>query len=338
MSGKSFEVNIMGILRYAVGSTFIMAIALAYQWPLSHLLPVLSLGFLAPTKGVPKVKEAFVFVFIIFIACIVGVLLGTLIIYPFVLILLSGLTLFHIFYSRNRLVTSDVKVWLIIAVLLLPMMNLLYPSLAVGVFKALVFGAAGSVLLAFLIYAVFPDSSKLIADKKQTSVPKEAPDRASTALKSTLVILPVLIFFYLFQWSDAILTLIFIGLLSMQPNFAKDFTVGKALIIGNLAGAVVAIIVFNLIIVVPNFTFLILVVLITGLLLGTKFYSGSKTAPLFNMAYSTFLLLLGSMTASTDENADGQAWTRIVLIMIAVFYVVFAFGIIEGWRKKKKKE
>ena len=313
-----------------------MAVALAYQWPLSHLLPVLSLGFLAPTKGMLKIKDAFAFLLIILVACIVGVLLGTLIIYPFVLILLSGLTLFHIFYSRHRLVTSDVKVWLIIAVLLLPMMNLLFPSLAVGVFKALFFGAVGSVLLAWVIFTIFPDSSKQAVQKEQPPVTDEESDRASTALKSTVVILPVLIFFYLFQLSDAILTLIFIGILSMQPSFAKGFAVGKALIIGNLAGAVIAIVVFNLIVVVPNFGFLILLVLSTGLLLGLKFFSGSKTAPLFNMAYSTFLLLLGSMTASTGENDDGQAWTRVLLIMIAVFYIVFAFGTIEGWRKKKK--
>lgn len=333
----SMKSNTMGILRYAFGSTFIMAVALAYQWPLSHLLPVLSLGFLAPGKQALRVKEAFGFILVVTMACIVGVLLGTLIDFPMVLLPLTGLTLFYIFYTRHPFVTSSLKVWLIIAVLLLPMLNLILPSLAVGVLKALVLGSVGSVLLAWVLFIIFPEPKKMTSqDTKDQKEEKEESDRTGQALKSTFVLLPVLIFFYLFQWSDAILTLIFIGLLSMQPSLMKDFAIGKALIIGNLIGAIFAILAFNLLVVVPNFTFIILIVALVGLVLGNQFFSGKKAAPLFNMAYSTFLLLLGSMTASSDENVDAQAWTRVILIMVAVFYVVIIFGVIERWNQKKK--
>ena len=55
----------LNILRYALGSTFIVSLAMGFSWPIGFLLPVLSLGFLASGKPAPGLKGGLMFFLII---------------------------------------------------------------------------------------------------------------------------------------------------------------------------------------------------------------------------------------------------------------------------------
>ena len=81
------------VLRYAAGSTIALTVALAINWPLAYLTPVLSLVFLASPAPRPSLKSGIGFVVIIAIACLAGLLLGNyLISYPLVYIPFTGLS------------------------------------------------------------------------------------------------------------------------------------------------------------------------------------------------------------------------------------------------------
>ena len=134
------------------------------------------------------------------------------------------------------------------------------------------------------------------------------------------------------------LILIFISILAMQPAFAKDFKVGKALIIGNLIGGIASILAYEVLTVIPEFFYLLLLVLLAGLLFGRQIFSGKAIAPLFGMAYSTFLLIICSTTSLGSNEADAKVWTRVFQIMVAVVYVVSAFGLIERFKKDVKSK
>ena len=60
-------------------------------------------------------------------------------------------------------------------------------------------------------------------------------------------------------------------------------------------------------------------------------------AAIYGSGFSTFLLILGSVTASDDEAGD-KAWTRVIQIAIAVIYVVVAFGILDRIKKYKRQQ
>ena len=60
-------------------------------------------------------------------------------------------------------------------------------------------------------------------------------------------------------------------------------------------------------------------------------FSGRKTGALYGMAFSTVLLIIGSVTGSTSD-ASSKVYSRITGIMIAVIYVVVAFGFLERWQ------
>jgi hypothetical protein len=319
------------IIRYAVGAMLLVAVGMGFGWPLAQVLPVLSLSFLAPGGKPPALKGGLFFVLSIVVACAVGLTLAYCFLpMPPIHILITFLLLFHIFYAQGPIFNPLVKVWLLIAVLLIPNIALQSGVLTMVVAYSLVWNAACAILVVWVIYLIFP----LAPENHMTAAPApkaaEVPSnqqRFITALTSTLVIMPVYLAFYFANMANALLILVFTAILSMQPGFAKDWKKGKALIIGNTIGGLAAILAFEILTIVPIYGFLLLLILLAGLVFGQFVFGQSPAAPLYGMAFSTFLLIVCSVTASDSEGAGGAVWSRVLQIMVAVIYVVLAFGL-----------
>ena len=67
--------------------------------------------------------------------------------------------------------------------------------------------------------------------------------------------------------------------------------------------------------------------------MAQKLYGGSKLAPLFGMAFSTYLLIIGSTTAMGEAEAGAKVWTRVLQIMGAVVYVAVVFRYVDRIRE-----
>ncbi len=159
--------------------------------------------------------------------------------------------------------------------------------------------------------------------------------KLKNSLLSLTVVFPAVAVFYTMQWTGGMLILIFIGILSMQPGVAGNIKVGMALIIGNVIGGIASVIFYEILVMVPSFPFMVLLTLLCGLVFGRQVFSGKKMAPLYGMAYSTVLLIIGSTTSSTSE-ADNAVIVRVLQMMIAVTYVVLAFDLLERLSRRRK--
>jgi len=157
-------------------------------------------------------------------------------------------------------------------------------------------------------------------------------ERFLNALNTLIVVFPVVMVFYFFQWAGGLLILIFIAILSMQPSF--NLKTGFLLILGNFVGGIYAIIMYEFLVIVPEFSFLILLILLAGLFLAARLFSERKTAPLYGMSFSTLLLIIGQATSTTSDAGD-KVWIRVVEIMIAVIYVVLAFAILNFLKERR---
>jgi hypothetical protein len=326
-------VSFQPVLRYAFGSAIIMLVAMGADYTLSYLTPVLALGFLAPGAKAPSLKSSMAFILIIAGASLAGVLFTRFFLdFPLVFLPLMALTIFHIYYTTSL---QKMKMWLLIALLLIPMVSMEASGLGSLVAVNLVVNAIVAIALIGLVYFIFPAAKQDIMENK-TDLPQifSARQRYYSALKKTLVVLPVLILFFVFNWSNALLVLIFIVILSMNPATSNK-KAGLAIIVANLGGGVAAIVAFNLLTIVPSFYFLGLLVLLGGLLLGSSLFSGKKAAPLFGMAFSTYLLILGNVTSFRGE-AGEAVWTRILQIGIVVIYVVIAFSVVDQFSSQKE--
>jgi len=329
-------------LRYAVGSTLCMTVAMGVAWPMSFLVPVLSLGFLAAPARLPF-KAGVGLVLTIAAASVIGLTITYFLLpYPFVFLPFIGLVLFRLYHAKSGGTSPLVILWLLIAVLVLPMVGLTTPQISTFVAGGLVLGAAVTVLMVWLVWAMFPAPPPVAEPAVAAATPAPAPpsptprQRLHDALLSTAVVFPVLVVFYTLQWTGSMLILIFIAILSLTPGAAGNVKAGMALIMGNVLGGLVAVVFFELLVMVPVFPFMVLLTLLCGLVLGGQLFSGKKLGPLFGMAFSTVLLVIGS-TTTAEDTAGAKVYTRVLQIIAAVVYVVVAFRILERVSARRKE-
>lgn len=341
MSGKTamiltvrkFQPADIGILRYTLGSTLAMAIAMGFSWNLSFLLPVLSLGYFAPGAKPPTFKQGVLFVSTIVISSFLTLLFSKVFIdYKWVFIPVLGLALLHVFYTQK--LAPQNKVFVLMTLLLIPMLAFISLEVAYAVANSIILGAVLTLVLVWTVHAVIPDvkaSPDTPKTKQNVSKPAEM-EVFTNALNTLIIVFPVVMVFFFFQWAGALLILIFIAILSMQPSFS--FKAGMILTLGNLVGGIISIIVYEVLVMVPVFAFFITLIFFTGLFFSTRLFSGKKTAPLYGMAYSTMLLIIGQATTGTSDAGD-KVWIRVVQIMIAVLYVVLAFTILNYFKERR---
>jgi hypothetical protein len=329
------------VLRYALGSTIAMAIAMGVAWELSFLVPVLSLSFLGAAGPRPGFRKGFGFLAVIAAACLVGLwAIKYFLSYPFPFFAIFALLLLRLFYAKAGGASPFLITWLLIALLVLPLVAVQSPDLAVFIVRAIVLGSSVTLLVVWLTYALIPEPTTDSTAGAAAAAAGEIPpplQRIELALTQTLVVVPVFVLFHVFEMTGGILILVFVALLSIQPGFAKNFKAGAALILGNLIGGLAAIVMFQLLTVVPEFSFLLVLTLLAGFLFGARLLSGDPKAPLFGMAYSTLLLIIGSTTSSAEGDAASKIYERIFQLMVAVAYVVTAFGVVERLRRARER-
>jgi len=317
--------NLRPVYRYAVGSAIIMLVAMSADYTLSYLTPVLVLNFLAPGVERPSLRGSAVFLFAVAAASFAGLLFTRMFLaFPMVFLPLLCLLVFHIYYT-SRL--QKMKVWLIISFLLIPMVSLESPNLGSMVAVNLFLNAFLAIILVWIVYFIFPEK-KTDGIVSAASAPHPVSDRERyiAARNKALVVIPVLVLFFVFNWSGAILVLIFIAILSMNPATSNK-KAGIGIILANVGGGLAAIVAFNLLTVVPDLVFLGMLTLLAGMVFGPVAFSKKPIAPLAGMAFSTFLLILGNVTAFRGE-AGEAVWSRVFQLGIVVIYIVIAFAMV----------
>lgn len=327
--------QLIPVLRYVLGSCFILGVTSLMNYDLAYLTSVLSLGYIAPGAKPLTLKQGGGFLLILTIITGVTVLFTELFLdYALVFMPLLLLSLMWLYYTDK--LPMMVKLFALVSLVIIPFVSI--DSSAIGSYVAarLVFNALMAIILSQLVFKVFPISK---ADgkfeKKQKETTKQSEEeRFKYAVKIILILLPILLMFYMFKLSSSVLVLTFVAILTISPALANP-KVGLVMIVANILGGVFGILAYRLLVIVPNFTFMILVALSIGLLFGSRLFSDSKYAAIYGSGFSTFLLILGSVTSS-DDQAGGKVWTRVIQISMAVSYVVLAFAILNKITESKK--
>ncbi len=325
------------IYRLACGMTLSSGIAFGLAWPLSFITPVLTAKLLSLPKVMPF-KTSLAFVAMIGGSFILSarLLLPTLS-YPAVHLLVTALILFLLFYARAGGMKPVVVVFLLIGVLVVPLIGTVSESLAIGVANGLIFATIVAVATTYVAAAVFPDPPGVgptmaseredVGGEEDDAVPSPRL-RTAMALRSLVVLYPLVIVFQMFSMTGFAVVLIFASLLTMEPTYGKHLAAGKDLVLANLAGGLVAVVIYELLVMVPAFAFLLLVVLLAGLWVGGWIFSDRPLGKLLGAGITTLFIVLGP-TLTGDAEAGTNLFIRLFMIMGAVVYVVLAFGLLE---------
>lgn len=316
------------ILRFFVGVMFAIVIAYIGNWPFAFITPVFVAKFLGNKKGKLPFKKLITIFFIILSAFILGGIITKLLLpFPIVFILIMTLLIFWISYWNNSGGNELVITMLLVGFTVIPMMGLLHQEIAQIFTIGFLFSCFVSLMITMLMHELIADkviiNDKLEENNLTDKVIAEKPERVKFAILSTLMIMPVMIFFFSFNLSSSVLILAFIAMLAQKPDLVVGIQGSKALLIGNTIGGVVAITMYYLLTLAPDFIFLVLLFSFVVIYFSQEIFSEKVIAPLYAMAFTTVIILVFGATLSTAD-ADEKFYTRIVQIACACSYVVFA--------------
>jgi len=328
------------VLRYAFGITIVMTVAMLFGGDLAYLIPFLTLNFIAPGTKRPTLKGSLTFLMIVTVSMFAGFMFVNFL-HEFMLlfIILLGLFLFLIFYTDK--VGFIVKLFMIIALLAMPVhasyMNAAQWAYAVGF--VLFMGSLTAIIVSWLVFAIFPDipdpDAKAEAPAKKPNPKIESRIRLQNAIDTFIVSFPVVLLFLFFQWSDALLVLIYVVVFSMMPGVVHK--AGAVRILGNLTGGIATIIFYQLIVIVPNIFFFVMLFLGTSLLFAQYIFSDNPYAPFLKTGFSALVMIIGESVLGASD-AGTSVWERVFQVMIAVTYVIVAFKVLEIFKRKALKE
>jgi len=325
------------ILRYVLGISFVLLITSMMEYPLAHLTTVLSLGYIAPGAKPLTIKQGAQFLMMLIIFNVIAYLFTSYFIeYPLVFMPLLLVGVLWLYYTDKF--PLMVKLFAIISILVIPMISLESNVISGYVALSLVFNAFMALILTQLVFLVFPwsDADEVFAKAQQKAMNKTEMERFRYSLNILLILLPVILLFFIFKLTGGLLILIFISILSVSPVLANA-KFGAIFIIANILGGLFAILAYELLVIVPLLVFMIFLTLIVGFLFGRKLFSKHKYAPIFATGFTTFLLILGSVT-SAEMDAGEKVWSRLTQITVAVIYVVLAFKLINYFEQRKIKK
>ena len=323
-----------------MGVTIATAVALGVAWPLSYLTPVLTATFLAPPGRPVSLKVGVGFVLTVAGACLFALLFSAALLpYPVAYTLLIGWLLAVMFFARASGAPPVLILWMLIAMMIIPVLMLESADLAGFIAGQLVFGSAAAILFVWLAHGLVPappdPPSPATPTAATETITPSTREHVRDAATSTLVVFPVVMLFTFFQLTEHLLVLIFIALLGQQIRMGAGRQAGYAMIVANVAGGIVSIAFYNLLVAVPWLPFLLVLTLLCGLLFGSLLFSEHKYAKLAGSAFTTVLLIIGSTTTSTSE-AGGKVVTRVLQIIAAVLYLVVALNLVDKLGRRRR--
>jgi hypothetical protein len=247
------------VMRFAVGVTLAVLVVSTIEWPLSFLVPILTSVFLALPFPMPSLKAGLTNMLYTVSSFGIGLAL-TLFLLPFPLIYIPvlGLVLFNLYYFLNRGGSFWFVLMSILAVLILPLLGNVHEGLAAGFTFGFVFCGWVTVVMIWIAHLLVPDKTGTPGlPRKPGFQPGYSQPAAQAALKSTIVVLPIVILFITFEFTGQILVMVFAAIFSLSPVVAKGKIAGINSMKSTMIGGFYAFIFYALLVAVPEFYFFI---------------------------------------------------------------------------------
>ena len=316
-------------LRYALGITLAGALAFAVAWPLAVMFPVLSAVMLALPLPRLRLPQALSLVRQAILAFAISLAIAEFFL-PIPLLFVAALffTLFHAYYYHNRGGSFLFVLMLLTSLCLLPLLATSHDGLAIGMAAGLLVSFVLTIILMYLVHIFVPD----LPDTPYPPAPPPyqpgyQPSAAFDALKSTLVMFPLILLFIAANWSGQMLVLVFAATFSLSADIDMSRQAGIEALQSTIIAGAVAFVLYWLIAAVPEYYFILPLLLLVSLHFGKAIFitAGPKAKTLPSAMVTTIILLNSSLggSSSLTETLVG----RIVLIMLAATYVVTALGV-----------
>jgi len=330
-------------MRYALGMVAMFAVVFTFNWPAAFLVILIGNGFLLGPK--PTLKFAFDFIFKFTLAWLIAVIISYLFLDYYILyILIIGLIMLHVYYADSSVLSPILKVAMCIMNMLVPLMSLKSLVLGTTVGSLLVIGSIGALLISFIVFALIPDIEPPASQAKSSPAappapaPKPSPkERFNLAIRSLAVLFPLLILFFFSNFQGDALILVYIALFASMPGFANDLSIGKMMIRTTLIGGLIAFFMYEILVIIPLFSFFMLMVFGLALFAGHQLFTSGKFALTIKKGFSAIIFIFGGAANSNEVDVGGKVGMRVLQMTILVVYLVLAFKLLEKFFPQMKK-
>lgn len=314
-------------LRISLGSTASIAVAYGMAWPLSFMMPLFAVMFLAMPGPWFGWKMAFQIIRRLAAGLLMGLIISEFFLaMPLVCVPLYGLLFFWIFY-KDATAPPLATIFMTMGITMVPILGLqaqmashfIVAYLFVNMTLGFVFTWLGHLLIPNSLAKVDPN-----ALPPQRPAPPPIPsreERARLALVSTVVSTTAVLIFFAFNLAQYALAMIYICMMAGTPNTNASIKVLKANSTACVIGGVAIIIAYNLLVCVASFDFLIVLCFLFSLIFARKMTSGLPSAAAWTSGFTTFLVLLGSSTGG-DSSASSTFYIRIAQVLFAGLFCI----------------
>ncbi|WP_404970774.1 DUF2955 domain-containing protein [Vibrio campbellii] len=309
------------ILRFTIGVGLAVFLAAWINWQLAFVAPVFTAKFLVDK---PNLHRETIYELLLALIATMGLgllLSGGITQYPIVLLIAVGLMMAWGYYLFTDPKWNLFATILLIAVLMLPFMAINNPAISLVLASGLAISGAVSVAIFALVHIYLPEPDSEFAGYARPPIGME--QRWHASFRAMLISFPVVCFFFVFQISEALLTMMFVALLSLMITAEKSVKLSAFLIISNGIGGMLAISAFSILAIVPNIFFYTAFISLLAVWIGKKIYTVPEKAPIFATAFSTLLVLIGSTLMSSGD-IDSNTFIRIFQLVLVGTYMILA--------------
>ncbi len=315
-------------LRLAFGVWATIAVAYGVAWQLSFVAPLFTTIFLLFPAWIGW-RMASQLLLRLSGSLLLGITISeALLNFPIICILTYALLFFFIYYNDTPLAPPFSAMFMTLGITIVPMMGLAGAGLPQFIAMALLLNFAIALFFAWLFHTLMPNSlaAQTPAATEQQKPPPaivlpEKKERIRMALTSTIVALTAVTIFFSFNLIAYAFAMIQICFMVGAPNAKASAQALKENAIACCIGGLAIIVVFNLLVAVPSYDFLLLLTLLAALFFSRRICSGGPMAKSYISGFTTFLVLLGSST-TVDKLAIANFYLRIGQIVFAGLFAV----------------
>lgn len=313
------------LIRCVLGVTLALIVSTSLGYLIPHITALFTFLFLEPGKKPLGFKKEIGTIIGLSILGYFGILLGYYLIdYPLVILPILALIIFWSF--RLIKIPEPIRLLFLILAVLIPFVSMKADLLSNIVLVALLLNLIIALIIVRAIFFIFPTTAQedIDLDKKKPTTYKNI-NLDKLAFNGLLVVFPIIFIFYLFNANIAILTLVFVVLLSFDP-FMYQSKKGTALFFANILGGCIGILIYNILVIAPSYLLYLFLILSASFYFVVNLYSDKKIAPIFKISFRTFFVVMGVISTSTNE-AGNTIQERLLQIGLAILYVTIAFKI-----------
>jgi hypothetical protein len=320
--------------RLGFGIAIVFLIAMAFDWTLGYVAPVFASPMLQARAAPSPAAAAKTMLATLLIALASYLAGGVARAYPVLFLLLFLLALLATFRYILRGGSSLIEIVVLFALLVVPLASKISQDIAWDAAASFVWNIGLSLLATYAMFAVFPPLPTEPAPTAKVLPPPE--EVGVRAWQMTIITGAYAVAYFAFDWTN-LLTPLYIAIFTHQLSLARGVKSVSATLLANLAGGTLAIMLYELVVMAPNFLFMAALSLAVFLSLARVMTAETPMAPLAGAALSVILFVYGgAMTSFGEDSGAASGFTdRLGQIGMAAIYSVTALAVLEAFRPAK---